>query len=63
MKNTVVWIAEETAPFTGRWQAVGTTLWDSTVWDSNTYTSRQDCDRRVDELNTLEQNDKQLETA
>ena len=54
MKNTIVWMAEETAPFTGRWHAVGTTLWDSTVTDSRTYTSREECDARVDELNTVE---------
>jgi len=60
MKNTVVWMAEETAPFTGRWQAVGSTQCDSTVRDSYTYSSREECDRRVEVLNWVCPDDEEI---
>lgn len=48
---SVIWTAQETAPFSGKWSAVGTTLYDGTISDSKTFDNREQALARAEYLN------------
>ena len=52
---SVIWTALETAPFTNRWTAQGTTLYDGVISDSETFDNPNDCWARCDVLNSEEE--------
>ena len=50
-----IWTTHETAPFSGRWHAVGSTMFGDTITDSKTFDNRKQADLRCDVLNRKEE--------